>query len=169
MVNTLRFVKAIGALPGSYPSRCDACRSRRPAVLPCRRACRTRWRPHPGQSHAEGAGLMPTPSRDLHGPAQSRAVRDLFQSLFVVEIRVIIRKHGHNNFFRGRHARVVPPGPVTVGSVYWPLRHCQLKQRWYAPVVGGAVVRCGEGLGTPIGLSPSQPRGDRKLTSTPLS
>jgi phosphatidylserine/phosphatidylglycerophosphate/cardiolipin synthase-like enzyme len=100
---------------------------------------------------------MPTPSRDLHGPAQSRAVRDLFQSLFVaelinpspklwlffawisdveildnsarqfavlepdwpakpirlsqvlgallsrgVEIRVIIRKHGHNDFFRGR-------------------------------------------------------------------
>jgi hypothetical protein len=47
--------------------------------------------------------------------------------------------------------------------------HCQLKQRWYAPAVGGAVVRCGEVLGTPIGLSPSQPRGDRKLTSTPLS
>jgi phosphatidylserine/phosphatidylglycerophosphate/cardiolipin synthase-like enzyme len=100
---------------------------------------------------------MPTPSRDLHGPAQSRAVRDLFQSLFVaelinpseklwlffawisdveildnsarqfavlepdwpaapirlsqvlgallsrgVEIRVIIRKHGHNDFFRAR-------------------------------------------------------------------
>jgi GNAT superfamily N-acetyltransferase len=37
--------------------------------------------------------------------------------------------------------------------------HCQLKQRWYAPAVGGAVVRCGEALGTPIGLSPSQPRG----------
>ena len=48
-------------------------------------------------------------------------------------------------------------------------RHCQLKQRWYAPAVGGAVVRCGEVLGTPIGLRPSQPRGDRKLTSTPLS
>jgi hypothetical protein len=47
--------------------------------------------------------------------------------------------------------------------------HCQLKQRWYAPAVGGAVVRCGEVLGTPIGLSPSEPRGDRKLTSTPLS
>jgi hypothetical protein len=100
---------------------------------------------------------MPTPSRDLHGPAQSCAVRDLFQGLFVaelinpspklwlffawisdaeildnsarqfavlepdwpaapirlsqvlgallsrgVEIRVIIRKHGHNDFFRGR-------------------------------------------------------------------
>jgi PLD-like domain len=29
---------------------------------------------------------MPTPSRDLHGPAQSRAVRDLFQSLFVAEL-----------------------------------------------------------------------------------
>ena len=28
-------------------------------------------------------------------------------------------------------------------------RHCQLKQRWYAPAVGGAVVRCGEVLGTP--------------------
>jgi predicted ATP-grasp superfamily ATP-dependent carboligase len=26
------------------------------------------------------------PSRDLHGPAQSRAVRDLFQSLFVAEL-----------------------------------------------------------------------------------
>ena len=50
-----------------------------------------------------------------------------------------------------------------------PARHCQLKQRWYAPAVGGAVVRCREVLGTPIGLSPSQPRGDRKLTSTPLS
>jgi len=47
--------------------------------------------------------------------------------------------------------------------------HCQLKQRWYAPAVGGAVVRCGGVLGTPTGLSPSQPRGDRKLTSTPLS
>jgi hypothetical protein len=47
--------------------------------------------------------------------------------------------------------------------------HCQLKQRWYAPAVGGAVVRCGEVLGPPIGLSPSQPRGDRKLASTPLS
>ena len=47
--------------------------------------------------------------------------------------------------------------------------HCQLKQRWYAPAVGGAVVRYGEVLGTPIGLSPSEPRGDRKLTSTPLS
>ena len=29
---------------------------------------------------------MPFPSRDLHGPAQSRAVRDLFQSLFVAEL-----------------------------------------------------------------------------------
>jgi hypothetical protein len=29
---------------------------------------------------------MSTPSRDLHGPAQSRAVRDLFQSLFVAEL-----------------------------------------------------------------------------------
>ena len=29
---------------------------------------------------------MPTASRDLHGPAQSRAVRDLFQSLFVAEL-----------------------------------------------------------------------------------
>ena len=29
---------------------------------------------------------MPYPSRDLHGPAQSRAVRDLFQSLFVAEL-----------------------------------------------------------------------------------
>jgi FAD binding domain in molybdopterin dehydrogenase len=47
--------------------------------------------------------------------------------------------------------------PLPDGGV----RHCQLKQRWYAPAVGGAVVRCGEVLGTPIGLSPSQPRGDR--------
>jgi hypothetical protein len=100
---------------------------------------------------------MVTPSRDLHGPAQSRAVRDLFQSLFVaelinpspklwlffawisdveildnsarqfavlepdwpaapirlsqvlaallsrgVEIRLIIREHGHNDFFLAR-------------------------------------------------------------------
>jgi hypothetical protein len=29
---------------------------------------------------------MPHASRDLHGPAQSRAVRDLFQSLFVAEL-----------------------------------------------------------------------------------
>jgi len=29
---------------------------------------------------------MATPSRDLHGPAQSRAVRDLFQSLFIAEL-----------------------------------------------------------------------------------
>ena len=29
---------------------------------------------------------MVHPSRDLHGPAQSRAVRDLFQSLFVAEL-----------------------------------------------------------------------------------
>ncbi|MBB2784862.1 UNVERIFIED_ORG: hypothetical protein GGD43_000032 [Rhizobium esperanzae] len=29
---------------------------------------------------------MPTPARDLHGPAQSRAVRDLFQSLFIAEL-----------------------------------------------------------------------------------
>jgi phosphatidylserine/phosphatidylglycerophosphate/cardiolipin synthase-like enzyme len=29
---------------------------------------------------------MPAPSRDLHGPTQSRAVRDLFQSLFVAEL-----------------------------------------------------------------------------------
>src|SRR6516225_6211855 len=35
--------------------------------------------------------------------------------------------------------------------------HCQLKQRWYAPAVGGSVVRCGEVLGTPLGLTPSQP------------
>jgi hypothetical protein len=29
---------------------------------------------------------MNHPSRDLHGPAQSRAVRDLFQSLFIAEL-----------------------------------------------------------------------------------
>lgn len=29
---------------------------------------------------------MPEPSRDLHGPAQSRSVRDLFQSLFAAEL-----------------------------------------------------------------------------------
>ena len=28
--------------------------------------------------------------------------------------------------------------------------HCQLKQRWYPPAVGGASVRCREVLGTPI-------------------
>jgi succinate dehydrogenase/fumarate reductase-like Fe-S protein len=31
-----------------------------------------------------------------------------------------------------------------------PQWHCQLKQRWYAPAVGGAVVRCGGVLGTPL-------------------
>lgn len=30
--------------------------------------------------------MMPHPSRDLHGPAQSRAVRDLLQSLFIAEL-----------------------------------------------------------------------------------
>jgi len=30
--------------------------------------------------------MTTTPSRDLHGPAQSRAVRDLFQSLFAAEL-----------------------------------------------------------------------------------
>ena len=35
--------------------------------------------------------------------------------------------------------------------------HCN--NAGYAPAVGGTVVRCGEVLGTPIGLSPSQPRG----------
>ena len=29
---------------------------------------------------------MPTTSRDLHGPTQSREIRDLFQSLFVAEL-----------------------------------------------------------------------------------
>src|SRR5947209_18482515 len=29
---------------------------------------------------------MGSPSRDLHGPAQSRAVRDLFQTLFAAEL-----------------------------------------------------------------------------------
>jgi hypothetical protein len=47
--------------------------------------------------------------------------------------------------------------------------HCQVKQGWYASSVGGAVARCGEVLWTPIGLTPSQPRGAGKLTSTPLS
>jgi hypothetical protein len=60
-------------------------------------------------------------------------------------------------------------GQKRTSSGHGTARHCQLKQRWYAPAVGGAVVRCGEVFGTPIGLSPSQPRGDRKLTSTPLS
>ena len=40
-------------------------------------------------------------------------------------------------------------------------RHCQLKQGWYASSVGSAVARCGEVLGTPIELTPSQPRGPR--------
>jgi hypothetical protein len=61
-------------------------------------------------------------------------------------------------------------GAVAVLAWSWDVdRHCQIKQRWYAPSVGGAVVRCGVVLGTPAGPSPSQPRGDRKLTSTPLS
>jgi hypothetical protein len=41
-----------------------------------------------------------------------------------------------------------------LGLVTLAVWHCQLKQRWYASAVGGAVVRCGEVLGTPIGLSP---------------
>ena len=48
-------------------------------------------------------------------------------------------------------------------------RHCQLKKGWYTSSVGGAVARCGEVLWMPIGLTPSQPRGAGKLTSTPLS
>jgi hypothetical protein len=44
-----------------------------------------------------------------------------------------------------------------------------LSRGWYASSVGGAVARCGEVLWTPIGLTPSQPRGAGNLTSTPLS
>jgi hypothetical protein len=38
-------------------------------------------------------------------------------------------------------------------------RHCQLKQGWYPPAVGGAAARCREVLGTLIGLPPSRERG----------
>src|SRR6516225_10973862 len=65
-----------------------------------------------------------------------------------------------------------PGAPIWPETICQPLvskvaqlvsgRHCQLNQRWYAPAVGGAVVRCGEVLGTPTGLSPSEPRGGRR-------
>jgi hypothetical protein len=58
----------------------------------------------------------------------------------------------------------------------WPIaeldpfrRHCQLKQGWYPPAVGGAAVRCREALGTPIGLPPLKRKGPRKVDSTELS
>jgi putative transposase len=38
-------------------------------------------------------------------------------------------------------------------------RHCQLKQGWYAYAVGGAVARCGECFGMPIGLPPVNQEG----------
>jgi hypothetical protein len=37
--------------------------------------------------------------------------------------------------------------------------HCQLKQGWYPPAVGGTAVRCREVLGTPIGLPPLKRKG----------
>ena len=43
-------------------------------------------------------------------------------------------------------------------------RHCQLKQGWYPPAVGGAAVRCREVLGTPIGLPPLKRKGPRRST-----
>jgi UvrD-like helicase C-terminal domain len=43
-------------------------------------------------------------------------------------------------------------------------RHCQLKQGWYPPTVGGAAVRCREVLGTPIGLPPLKRKGPRRST-----
>ena len=42
--------------------------------------------------------------------------------------------------------------------------HCQLKQEWYPPTVGGAAVRCGEVLGTPIGVPPLKREGPRRST-----
>jgi len=48
-------------------------------------------------------------------------------------------------------------------------RHCQLKQGWYPPAVGGAAVRCREVFGTPVGLPPSRERGAKKVDSTELS
>ena len=49
--------------------------------------------------------------------------------------RAQTRRHRNSVSFRPRAQASVAPG-----------RHCQLKQRWYAPTVGGAVVRCGESL-----------------------
>ena len=40
--------------------------------------------------------------------------------------------------------------------------HCQLKQGWYPPAVGGAAVRCREVFGTPIGLPPLKRKGPRR-------
>ena len=52
----------------------------------------------------------------------------------------------------------------TVGIPEHLLRHCQLKQGWYPPAVGGAVVRCREVLGTPIGLPPLKKEAPRRST-----
>ena len=71
---------------GNCPAHCDSGQCRRSAVLPRCRAGRTRRRPGHGKPHTAGADLMLAPSRDLHGPAQSRGVRDLLQSLFVAEL-----------------------------------------------------------------------------------
>ena len=45
--------------------------------------------------------------------------------------------------------------------------HCQLKQRWYPPAVGGAAVLCREVLG--YRAAPSQEKGAKKVDSTELS
>ena len=37
--------------------------------------------------------------------------------------------------------------------------HCQLKQGWYPPAVGGAAVRCREVLGTAYRAAPSEEKG----------
>jgi molybdopterin molybdotransferase len=42
--------------------------------------------------------------------------------------------------------------------------HCQLKQGWYPPAVGGAAVRCREVLGTPIGPPPLKRKGPGRST-----
>jgi len=52
--------------------------------------------------------------------------------------------------------------PIVIQHAVW--RHCQVKQGWYPPTVGGAAVRCREVLGTPIGLPPLKREGARRLT-----
>ena len=43
--------------------------------------------------------------------------------------------------------------------------HCQLKQGWYPPAVGGAAVRCREVLHA-YRAAPSQEKGAKKVDST---
>ena len=53
---------------------------------------------------------------------------------------------------------------VEIGSGNAFAAHCQLKQRWYPPAVGGAAPRCREVLGAPTGLPPIKRKGPRRST-----